>query len=199
MNEWIIFAASGDTGEEAFLITKRPLCFIIFGDIFYNSMGIPLSTRAAHYHYSDVTGTWVSFPSQGPLMHKCVSIWRNYHAMISGDSTLKIHRNHSGDGLSQWEAPSKYNVVFHWHIPRTIPHTLFPTDASMDQLSGCTVELLHGDTLQWRHNGRDSVSNHSPHHCLLNRLFRCRSKKTSKLRVAGLYVGNSQGTGEFPA
>ena len=24
--------------------------------------------------------------------------------------------------------------------------------------------------LQWRHNGRDGVSNHQPHHCLLNRL-----------------------------
>ena len=27
------------------------------------------------------------------------------------------------------------------------------------------------------HNGRDSVSNHQPHDCLLNRLFRRRSKK----------------------
>ena len=53
--------------------------------------------------------------------------------------------------------------------------------------------------LRWRHNGRDSVSNHQPHHCLLNRLFRRRSKKTSKLRVTGLCVGNSPGTGEFPA
>ena len=35
--------------------------------------------------------------------------------------------------------------------------------------------------------------------CLLNRLFRCRSKKTSKLRVTGLCAGNSPGTGEFPA
>ena len=53
--------------------------------------------------------------------------------------------------------------------------------------------------LQWRHNGRDSVSNHQPHDCLLNRLFRRRSKKTSKLRVTGLCAGNSPGTGEFPA
>ena len=45
--------------------------------------------------------------------------------------------------------------------------------------------------LLWRHNGYDDVSNHQPHHCLLNSLFRCRSKKTSKLRVTG--------TGEFPA
>ena len=54
-------------------------------------------------------------------------------------------------------------------------------------------------TLRWRHNGRHSVSNHQPHDCLLNRLFRRRSKKTSKLCVTGLCVGNSPGTGEFPA
>ena len=54
-------------------------------------------------------------------------------------------------------------------------------------------------TLQWRHNGLDSVSNHHPHHCLLSRSFGPRSKKTSKLRVTGLCAGNSPGTGEFPA
>ena len=53
-------------------------------------------------------------------------------------------------------------------------------------------------TLRWRHNGRDSVANHQLHDCLLNRLFRRRSKKTSKLRVTGLCAGNSPGTGEFP-
>ena len=52
--------------------------------------------------------------------------------------------------------------------------------------------------LQWRHNGHDSVSNHQPHDCLLNRLFRRRSKKISKLRVTGLCAGNSPGTAEFP-
>ena len=54
-------------------------------------------------------------------------------------------------------------------------------------------------TLQWRHNGNDSFSNHQLHDCLLNRLFRCRSTKTSKLRVTGLCAGNSPETGEFPA
>ena len=48
-------------------------------------------------------------------------------------------------------------------------------------------------TLWWRHNDHDSVSSHQPHECLLNRLFRRRSKKTSKLRVTGLCVGNSAG------
>ena len=50
-----------------------------------------------------------------------------------------------------------------------------------------------------RHFGRDWVSNHQPHDCLLNRSFRRRSKKTSKLRVTGLCAGNSSVTGEFPA
>ena len=53
-------------------------------------------------------------------------------------------------------------------------------------------------TLQWRHYGYDGVSNHQPHNWLLNRSFRRRSKKTSKLRVTGLCVGNSSVTGEFP-
>ena len=53
--------------------------------------------------------------------------------------------------------------------------------------------------LQWRHNGLDNVSNHQPHDCLLNRLFRRRSKKTSKLRVTGRCAGNSPGTGELSA
>ena len=55
------------------------------------------------------------------------------------------------------------------------------------------------ESLQWRHIGRDSVSNHQPHDCSLNHLFGRRSKKTSKLRVTGLCKGNSPGTGEFPA
>ena len=54
-------------------------------------------------------------------------------------------------------------------------------------------------TLRWRHNDHAGVSNHQPHGCLLNRFFRRKSKKTSKLRVTGLCSGNSPGTGEFPA
>ena len=53
-------------------------------------------------------------------------------------------------------------------------------------------------TLQWRNNGRDSISNCRRIDCLLNRLFRRRSKKESKLRVTGLCDGNSPVTGEFP-
>ena len=53
-------------------------------------------------------------------------------------------------------------------------------------------KLLLATALQWRHNERDGVSNHR-----LNRLFRRKSKKTSKLRVTGLCEGNSPVTGGF--
>ena len=40
--------------------------------------------------------------------------------------------------------------------------------------------LYRTDALQWRHNGRDGVSNHRCLDGLLNRLSRCRSKKNIK-------------------
>ena len=52
--------------------------------------------------------------------------------------------------------------------------------------------------LQWRHNDHDCASNHQPRGCLLNRLFRRTSKKTSKLRVTGLCVENSPGPVNSP-
>ena len=52
--------------------------------------------------------------------------------------------------------------------------------------------------LHWRHNDHVGVSNHQPRGCLLNRLFRRRWKKTSKLRVTGLCAGNSPGPVNSP-
>ena len=44
--------------------------------------------------------------------------------------------------------------------------------------------------LQWRHNERNGVSNRRRAECVLNRLLRCRSKKTAKIRDTGLCEGN---------
>ena len=38
-----------------------------------------------------------------------------------------------------------------------------------------------------------------PHHCFLNCLVKCKSKKTSKLHITGLCARNSPVAGEFPA
>ena len=103
---------------------------------------------------------------------------------------------------------SGYNSVrsFQWlkggftmysvNIPTLFRYALFCCDYVM---SPTRVRVIYLPTLQCRHNRRDGVSNHQSHGCLLNRLFRHRWKKTSKLRVTGLCVGNSAETGEFPA
>ena len=60
------------------------------------------------------------------------------------------------------------------------------------------ADALTPNALQWCHNERYGIPDHQPHECLLNLLFRRRSKKTSKLGVTGLCAGNSPVTGEFP-
>ena len=65
--------------------------------------------------------------------------------------------------------------------------------------SKCFLHWTCPFPLRWRDDGRDGVLNHHPHHCLLNHLFRRRSKKTSRLRVIGFFADNSPVYGEFPA
>ena len=80
---------------------------------------------------------------------------------------------------------SVYRALWIWHV-------------SLQLICLSSMAVIQ-KTLKWRHNGYDGVSNHQPRDCLLNRLFRRGSKKTSKLRVIGLCAGNSPLTGEFPA
>ena len=58
--------------------------------------------------------------------------------------------------------------------------------------------LVYVMTLQWRHNEHDGISNHQPRDCLFNHSFRRRSKKTSKLHVTGLCVGEFTGERWIP-
>ena len=123
---------------------------------------------------------------------------------FSDGTTVYIYFNTGGGG-----GGGGVMVSLHWRhmsvVVSQISHnsTLFLINCSNLQLK--SPHPIGGSTshrtkkLQWRHNGRDSVSNHQPHDCLLNLLFRRRSKKSSKLRLTGLYAGNSPGTGEFPA
>ena len=98
--------------------------------------------------------------------------------------------------LSQWT----HNVAITSLLRQNDVATSFWRNNDVIILRHVSADVGYGksvDSLQWRHNGRDGVSNHQPRDCLLNRLFR--SKKTSKLRVTGLCAGNSPVTGEFPA
>ena len=84
-----------------------------------------------------------------------------------------------------------------YHMSASIIHILIPALLYLILVSkrGPQVASL---SLQWRHNGRDSASNHQPCECLLSRSIRRRSKRTSKLCVTGLCVVNSPGPGNSP-
>ena len=75
----------------------------------------------------------------------------------------------------------RFVEIWHWHIHFWLCFT---------------VILGNIITLQWRHNGRDGVSNHQPRQCLLNRLFGRRSKKTSQRKCFHLMT-SSWMTAEF--
>ena len=92
----------------------------------------------------------------------------------------------------------------HFKTIRWLPKSKTPHGVTRPELfdirnsNNSLKNIRDGFSSHCRHNGQDGVSGHQPHRSLLNRLFRCRSKKTSKLRVTGICVGNSPVTGEFP-
>ena len=118
--------------------------------------------------------------------------------------------------LSCWQPQSIIYISqsHNWSLQSNTVHGLYPNENPTANRLGLRSSFLLGnlaeslliahsiflrETLQWRHNEHDGVSNHQPRDCLLNRLFRRRSKKTANLRVSGLCAGNSPVTGEFPA
>ena len=97
------------------------------------------------------------------------NLWRNIQYRI-----YRMHFSHHADGVEV----SALDSPFRLPVP-----------------DACAYSI----TLQWRHDQWDDVSNHRRLDCLLNRWFRRRSKKTSKLRDTGLCEGNPPVTGGFPS
>ena len=50
------------------------------------------------------------------------------------------------------------------------------------------IETYHVTKLHWRHNGHDGVSNHQPHDCLLNRLFRRKDQRKRQSSASLTFV-----------
>ena len=107
------------------------------------------------------------------------------------------------DKISYWNAPphNKKSDINHF---QTRLKNFLNISIHLNTFIGACFSIVGlvqyiSPSSQWRHNGRDGVSNHQPHECLPNRLFRRRSKKTPKLRVTGLYEGNSPVTGKLSA
>ena len=93
-----------------------------------------------------------------------------------------------------WQPPTVYTMIccyaymYHLSLCISVGNKLITT----------TAIYWSPMSLHWRHNDHDGVSNHQPHGCLLHRLLRRRSEKTSKLRVTGRCAGNSPGPVNSP-
>ena len=116
---------------------------------------------------------------------KCIGPWRNY--IIS--YAYEKRGNYSSS-----------TCICYIKSMRTFCFSICKANHCFNIILHILSAIYRRALLLWRHNGRDGVSNHQPHDCLLNRSFRPRSKKTSKLRVTGLLcAGSSPVTGDFPA
>ena len=58
------------------------------------------------------------------------------------------------------------------------------------QGSSCSYAHVIMMALRWRHNGRDCVSNHQPHDCLLNLLFKVNIKAPRHWPLCGEFIGD---------
>ena len=79
------------------------------------------------------------------------------------------HQTGSACSIDQWSTKD------HFHVYNFAP--AFPKFLYCGRACQALPHETKFSTLQWRHDGHDSVSNHQPHDCLLNCLFRHRSKK----------------------
>ena len=87
----------------------------------------------------------------------------------------------------------RLDISMQWPLP--FPE-VSPIDNSAEPLAGRMLTIVY-IALQWSHNERHGISNHRCLECLLTRLFRRTSKKTSKLHWA--LWGNPPVTGGFPS
>ena len=89
-----------------------------------------------------------------------------------------------------------------WYLKQHIMHPVL--QMGMPSNFGW-FDMMHSTVAKFSRMHYDDVimttmasPNHQPRDCVLNRLFRRRSKKTSKLRVTGLCAGNSPATVNSP-
>ena len=132
--------------------------------------------------------------------HWFISLWLDTGSQIilgMGSASERRHYNVTSSLIGRVHAhnnPWGY-LYLQWHYFSFG----FCTNLDWSMLWGAPAEGSKLFTLHWRHNECEDVSNHQCLDCLLSRLIRRRSKKTSKLRVTCLCEGISPVTGEFPA
>ena len=110
-------------------------------------------------------------------------IWEQFHIECLGNTLHNDFKNHTfkitGICPRIQCVNTTQSVMMHLLIISMIRHHAYE---SCSKIYHCTLAWMEHLPLRWRHDG---VSNHQPHDCLLECLFRLRSKKPSKFRVTG--------------
>ena len=97
------------------------------------------------------------------------------HGCLIHNGSNPIH-----NGWCQWVLTQGSEMAISFNLGK-----LSPLPPESDMVMATKVAL------QQRHNEHGSISNHQCLDCLLNCLFKPRSKKTSKFHITGLCEGNS--------
>ena len=120
--------------------------------------------------------------------------------MIIKTTTICCNQRLTRQLFSEHAWISKFGVCFYkWNINFTNLLHLFLINYNRLDSAILALKISSAKHFDDVIMGAIASQKHQPHECVLNRLFKRRSKKTSKLRVTGLCAGNSAGNGEFPA
>ena len=120
------------------------------------------------------------------LQRRCMGVMAY---LITGNSTVLQQFVYA---QNEKKNPSKCLYVM---TSSCVSCSRYITDASHVRLISlwCYAYYTCVNILQWRHNGRDGVSNHQPPHCLLNRLSNTDQRKHQAPRhwpLCGEFTGD---------
>ena len=106
------------------------------------------------------------------------------YSIVYSDADQRKHQSSASlafvRGIHRWPVNSPHK--------RPVTRKMFPLDDVIMYWRVLTVYKLFF-ALQWRHNELAGVSNHQTHDCLPNRLFTCKSKKTSNSASLAFVMG----------
>ena len=126
-------------------------------------------------HYNDVTiSPMASQITGGSIVYSTVCSGPDQRKHQSSVSLAYVTGLHPWPVYSPHKEKCPHLMTSSWYSDIKEGVSEIPLCARKDPF------ILHSQyncSLQWRHNERDGVSNHQPHHCLLNRLFTAQFKE----------------------
>ena len=165
----------------------------------------PSDNHASWHSQTPITPWYIIFTGWWPTPVAGINVWYPWPSNLP---TMEFSNQHCEypmkiSNISLLISKQVYfNLTWcyrHWCFYRQTSHLFGKENKTKKKEFAAHASITAMETLPWCHTERDGVSNHQRLDCLLNHLFRRRSKKTSKLYVTGLCEGNPPVTDVFPS